>query len=194
MGKRKRQRDSHEDDRDEGNGDSADDPLGSLIQQHQVNLVGVLLVAGIVGLVGIGFLIYALTRDPISPTFLLVGTAALLFALVFVGMNVFNIGRRLELRKRGVRFVESGIVTEFFWDEIASVEVNRTDRTNYGLVTRRRRSGDAVSPSGPLTNTEWDVTIHAHDGRTMRLRPMFMRTLRDPKKLIGQLKLRAGLP
>ncbi|MBI3411282.1 MAG: hypothetical protein HY040_23355 [Planctomycetes bacterium] len=61
-------------------------------------------------------------------------------------------------------------------------------------MTKRRRSADAVSPSGLLTNTEWDITIHGHAGRTMRLRPMFLRTVSYPKRLIRQLKLGAGLP
>jgi hypothetical protein len=117
-----------------------------------------------------------------------------LLAVALLGMNIFNLGRRLELRKRGVRFVESGIVTDFFWDEIANVEVNRTDDTYLGVATVRRHSGDASSLSGPLTKTEWDVTIRGRDGRTIRLRPMFLRTVPDPRKLISQLRLRAGLP
>jgi hypothetical protein len=196
MGKRRRNRSPHEDDRDESSTpiDSADDPLGKLLQQHQVSLAGVLIMSGLIGLVGIGVLTYALTRQPYSLTFLLVGTLTLLLAVAVLGMNAFNIGRRLEVRKRGLRLVEFGAVTEFFWDEIADVEVNRTDNTYLGVATVRKRSADASSPSGPLTNTEWDVTIHGHDGRTMHLRPMFLRTVADPKKLISQLRLRAGLP
>src|SRR5689334_18603594 len=137
--------------------DSADDPLGKLLQQHQVSLAGVLVLSGLIGLVGLGLLAYALTRQPYSLTFLLVGTAVLLLAVTFLGINAFSVGRRLELRKRGVRLVEFGVPTEFLWDEIADIEVNRTDDTNLGVASVRRRSSDAVSPSGLLTNTEWDV-------------------------------------
>jgi hypothetical protein len=196
MGKRQRQRDPNEDSRDEKNtpSDSADEPLGKLLQQYQVTLAGVLVIAGALALVGAGALTYALIREPTSLVFLLVGAAALLLAFVLLGMNAFNIGRRLELRKRGVRFVEHGAVTELFWDEIAAVEVNRTDDTNLGIATVRRRSADASRPSGLLTRTEWDVTIRGNDGRTIHLRPMFLRTVSDPKRLISQLKLRAGIP
>ena len=195
MGKHRRNRGSSQGDSDEPGkpSDSTDDPLGKLLQQYRVNLAGVLVVSGGILLLGLGLLAYALSRQPYSLTFLLVGTGTLLFALALLGMNVFNVGRRLELRKLGVRFVQSGIVTEMFWDEIADVVVNRTDDTNFGVATVRRRSTDASSPSGLLTKTEWDVTIQGQDGRTIRLPPMFLRTVPDPKKLISQLRLRAGL-
>jgi hypothetical protein len=195
MGKHRRKGGSYQDDSDQPSkpSDSADDPLGKLLQQYQVNLAGVLVVSGVILFLGLGLLVYALTRQPYSLTFLLVGTGVLLFALVLLAMNVFNVGRRLELRKSGVRFVQAGISTEVFWDEIVDIVVNRTDDTNFGVATVRRRSSDAASPSGLLTKTEWDITIHAQDGRTIRLPPMFLRTVPDPKRLISQLRLRAGL-
>jgi hypothetical protein len=195
MRKIRRRHDSFKDASDQGSEsiDSADDPLGKLLVTHRVSLAGVLLVSGVILLAGLGMLVYALTRQPYSLTFLLIGAAASLLALVLVGMNVFNFGRRLELRKQGVRFVELGTVTEIFWDEIVDVEVNRTDDTSFGVATVRRRSADASRPSGLLTKTEWTVTIHAQDGRRIRLPSMFLRTVGDPKHLISQLRLRAGL-
>jgi hypothetical protein len=183
MAKRRRNRPSDDD---------ADDPLGGLIQRYQVTLAGVLIVSGIVGVIGLGVLGYAWFRSE-SLAALLVGVAFLLGAVVVLGINVFNVGRRLELRKRGLRFVESGVKTELRWDEIADVAVDRTDSTFMGVATARKRSSNAVAPSGPLTNTEWDVTIRSHDGQTIRLRPMFLRTVGDPKKLIHQIRLRARL-
>ena len=195
MGKKRRNRNPDEDDGDKSSKliGSLDDPLGKLLQQYQVSLGGVLLISGAIALVGLGIVTYALIQQPYSLMFLLVGTAVLLLSIALLGMNVFNIGRRLELRKRGVRFVESGIVTELFWDEIAVVEVNRTDDTYLGVATVRKRSADASSPSGLLTSTVWDVTIRGQDGRMIRLRPTFLRTVPDPKKLISHLRLRAGL-
>jgi hypothetical protein len=195
MGKKRRKRSPDEDDRAEDSNPkgSADDPLGQLLQQFLVSLTGVLSITGVIALVGIGIIVYALTLQPISLIFLLVGTAGLLSSVALLAMNAFNVGRRLELPKRGVRFVESGIITELLWDEIANVEVNRTDDTDLGVATIRRRSADASGPSGLLTRTEWHVTIHCQDGQTIHLRPMFFRTVRDPKKLISQLRLRAGL-
>ncbi len=188
MAKKRRHRDT------DTEADSATDPLGKLLQQYQVSLAGLLLVAGVLILIGLGIIIYGLTRETHVLVFLAVGAGVMLLAVVLLGMNVFNLGRRLELRKRGVRYVEFGTTTELFWDEIADVEVNRTDDTYLGVASVRKRSSDAASPTGLLTKTEWDVTIHGHDGRTIRLRSTFLRTVPDPKKLISQLRLRAGLP
>ena len=170
------------------------DPLGEVIEQHHVTWASVLLVSGSVGVVGLGVLAFALTREARSPGFLLVGGALLLCAGVLLVMNVFNVGRRLELRRRGLRFVEGGVETELLWSEIVEVEVSRTDETNVGPVGIHRRSSDPVSPSGPLTSTEWQVTIHTSDGRSVRLSRMFLRMVPDPKKLISHLRLRAGGP
>jgi hypothetical protein len=172
---------------------SSRDPLGKLIQQYHVSLAGVLVVSGVVLAVGLGIVVYAVTRQPYSLIFLIVGTVVALLSVVLLGMNAFNIGRRLELRRRGVRFVESGRSVEILWEDIEDVEVSRTDETYLGAVSVRRQSGDASRPSGPLTKSEWDVTIRSQDGRTIRLRPMFLRMVSDPKKLISQLRLRAGL-
>ena len=172
---------------------SSSDSLGKLIQQYHVSLAGVLVVSGILLALGLGIVAYAVTQRPYSLIFLIVGTVVALLSVVLLGMNAFNIGRRLELRKRGVRFVESGRSLEILWEDIEDVEVSRTDETYLGVVSVRRQSGDASRASGPLTKTEWDVTIRSQDGRTIRLRPMFLRMVPDPKKLISQLRLRAGL-
>jgi hypothetical protein len=189
MAKKRRDRDA-----DRDHHDSFDDALGKMIQVYSVNLAGVLIGSGTLALIGFGLLGYALTRQPLSIMFLLAGVFVLILAAMLLGLNAFNLGRRLELRKRGVRFVESGIVTELFWDEIVDIEVKRSDATNMGLVTVHKRSSDAVSPSGPLSKTEWHVTLHSNDGRSIRLSPIFMRIIPDPKKLISQLRLRSGLP
>ena len=39
--------------------DADDDPLGKLLQHHQVSLAGVLILSGLLGLVGLGLLAYA---------------------------------------------------------------------------------------------------------------------------------------
>ncbi|MDB5387350.1 MAG: hypothetical protein JWM11_2996 [Planctomycetaceae bacterium] len=194
MAKNRRKRSASEKDDDELEQllNSAEDPLGKLLQVYQVNLLGLLLIAGVILLIGLGLLAYATTLQKNSLIFLLIGSAVSLISLVLVGMNVLNFGRRLELRKLGVRFVEFGSSTELTWDQIADVEVNRTDRTNLGVATATRRSSDASSPSGLLTNSEWHVAILGHDGQSIHLRPMFLRTVADPKKLISSLRLRAG--
>ncbi len=173
--------------------ESDEDSLGKLVTQYGVNMAETLVAQGVIGLIGGGMVWYALSRDPYSLAWLLVGLAVILAAVVMLGLSLLNLGRKLELRKRGVRWTEFGMVTEFGWDDIADVEIQRQDETYLGVASVHQRSSDAVSSSGPLTKTEWDVTIHAHDGRTIRLRPLFLRTVQDPKKLISQIRLGAGL-
>src|SRR6476619_7533254 len=99
MSKKRRNKD------DEKITDADRDPLGKLMQRYYVSLLGILLVSGVVALVGIVLVIVSQFRDQYSLVFLLVGTGVLLLSLVLLGMNVFNVGRRLELRKRGIRYV-----------------------------------------------------------------------------------------
>jgi hypothetical protein len=169
------------------------DPLGELMNQYHVSLAGVLIVSGAVALVGLVLIGLSLLWQSWSLIFLVIGTCVLLLAVALLGMNVFNVGRRLEVRTKGIRFSEAGVVTEMFWEDIVEIEVNRTDDTNLGVATVRRRGSHYATPSGPLTNTEWDVTVSADDGRTIRLRPAFLRIVPDVSKLISNLRMRAGL-
>jgi hypothetical protein len=190
MAKRRPVEDS-DDDFDDVAARALADPLGKLVNQYRVSLGGVLIVSGVLGAVGVGCLGYALTRNPYSVTFLAIGAALLLLGVLV--MNIFNVGRSLEVRKCGIRFTEAGVETALLWDEIVDVEVNRTDDTYLGVASVRRRSSDTSSPSGLLTKTEWDVTIRGRDGQTIQLSPIFLRTVPDPKKLIAQIRMRAGL-
>jgi hypothetical protein len=173
--------------------ESDDDPLGKLVKEYGVNLAESLVGGGVIGLVGGGLMAYGLSRDPYSLGWTLAGGVVVLAAVVMLGLSLLNVGRKLELRKRGIRWTEFGMVTEFAWDDISDVEIDRRDETYLGVASVQKRSSDAVSSSGPLTKTEWDVTIHAHDGRTIHLRPLFLRTVPDPKKLLSQIRLGAGL-
>ena len=178
---------------DEQAGEAAGDPLGKLLEQHEVTLAGVLVASGVVTLAGAALLVYGATGGPYATAALAVGGLVALMGLVLFGMNIFNIGRRLELRKRGIRWVQAGTATEFRWDEIADVEVTRLDDTYIGVANVRTKSSDAVRPSGPLTKTEFDVTIRSQDGRQIHLSRMFLRSISDPRKLISSLRLRAGV-
>jgi hypothetical protein len=163
------------------------------MSRYHVSLTGVLIVSGAVACVGLGLVGYALSRQPMSITFLVIGTLVLLFAVALLGTNVFNVGRRLEVRKRGIRFVEAGVEIEMLWQDMAGVEVDRTDETDLGEVTLRRRGVHYAAATGPLTRNEWVVTIHAHDGRRIRLGPTFLRIVPDVGKLVSQLRMRAGV-
>src|SRR5262245_8256130 len=95
-----------------GTADSVAEPLGKLIHAYQVNLASVLVVCGGLMLIGLAVVGYALLQRPLWLIVLLIGAAIVLVAFVQLGTTVLNVGRRLELRKRGVRFVESGVATE----------------------------------------------------------------------------------
>ena len=171
----------------------ADDPLGKLLSDYHVSLAGVLVVSGVIAPLGLGGLGYGRTRKPVSLIAAGLGGRALVMAVALLVMNVFNVGRRLEVRKRGLRYTEAGVETEFRWDEVAAVDVDRTDSTNSGVASARRRSSDAVGPSGPLTSTDWDVTIRGTDGRSVHLPPVFWKMVGDPKGVIAQIRMRAGV-
>jgi hypothetical protein len=172
------------------------DPLGKLLEQHRVTLAGVMVVCGLLGAIGGAALWWGWAQQPRTPIALGamgVGGLVLLTALVLLFTNIFNVGRSLELRKRGIRYTERGQTTEFLWKEIAVVETDRLDSTFAGVATKYTRSDNAVAPSGPLTRSEFTVTIVGDDGRTIRLLPSFLRCVGDPKKLISKLKLRSGV-
>jgi hypothetical protein len=155
--------------------------------------VGAVLGFGIVAAVGSGFLAYGLTREPYSKICVGIGAVILVPAAIGFMTNIANAGRRLELRKHGLRYVAQGSTTEFHWDDIVDVEVIRKENTNYGVVGVYKESSDEVSPSGLLTNTDFDVRIHARDGETIRLRPVFLKLVPDPKKLIQQIRMGADM-
>jgi hypothetical protein len=172
---------------------SRPDRLGDLMSRYQVSLVGVLIMSSAVACVGLGLGGYALSRQPMSIAFLVIGAFVLLFAVALLGTNLFNVGRRLEVRKRGIRFVEAGVEIDMLWQDMAGVEVDRTDETDLGEVTVRRRGVHYAAATGPLTRSEWVVTIHSHDGRRIRLGPTFLRIVPDVGKLVSQLRMRAGV-
>src|SRR5262245_22635668 len=169
------------------------DALGELISRYAVSLGGVLIVSAVGALVGAGLAIFALTRERISILFLLIGAGLILVAGALLVTSLFNVGRRLELRKKGIRFVDPYYDVEFFWEDIADIKVNRADETDYGVATVQKRGSHYMAPSGPLTRTDWDVTIQSHDGRSIHLTPTFLKIVADPRKLISQIRLRAGL-
>jgi hypothetical protein len=195
MGKKrgKSPQDNNAEDRSDISHGSTDDPLGKLLYHYHVSLLGLLLISGSLGLIGAGIAIYATAKQPYSPVLLMIGTGTLLIALVLLGMNIINVGRRLELRKRGIRYVEFGNATEMRWDEITDVEVNRLDNTNFGIASVNRHSRDTSSPSGLMTKTEWDIIITSDSGETIHLGRNFLRTVPDAKQLISHLKVRAGI-
>lgn len=176
--------------------DAERDPLGKLIEEHRVTLAGIIIVGGVLGVIGASALWWGWAQDPrtiVSLSAMGIGGLVLLMALVLLFTNLFNVGRHLELRKRGIRYTQRGITTEMRWKEIASVETDRLDSTNLGVATKYTQSNNALAPSGLLTKTEFTVTIISDDGRTILLPPSFLQSLGDPRKLISKLKLRAGI-
>jgi hypothetical protein len=168
------------------------DPLGRLIAQYPPRFAGVLLVSGVVAIIGAGLVGFSLLRESTSIILLAIGGFILLVAIVFVGMNLINLGRRLELRKRGLRFTEGGEETDILWQDVADVTVRRTDNTNLGAVRVWQTSANYLAPSGPLTRTSWDITIQSHDGAEIHLGPTFLKIVPNVPKLISQMRLAGG--
>ncbi len=171
----------------------AGDPLGPVIEQHGITWAALIVVTIVLGATGGAILGYGATRVPRSTLWLTVGGIVLGLGVLMFVLNVRNTGRRLELRKRGIRFVDAGDVTELNWSEIVEVDVHRLDKTSVGPVHKFRESDDAVSPSSLLTKTEWEVTLRTNDGRSIHLPPAFFRIVPDARKLISAIKLRAGV-
>jgi hypothetical protein len=173
--------------------ESGDDPLGKIIQLYQIHLGVLLVVFGVISLIGLGVMSLAWVWTAHKLPFLFGGGLVILTAVGAFGMSVANVGRSLELRKYGLRYTEGGTSTEFLWDEIIDVEVDRIDETYLGVASVRRRSQDGYGLSGPLTKTEMRITLHSQDGRSIDLSPTFLKTVRDTRNLLSQLRLRSGI-
>lgn len=182
--------------KDDGLRTKESDSLGRLLEHHEVTLGGLIVVCGITAAIGSAGLIWGLVQERTGRVWLtavIIGAFVILLAGILFCINIMNLGRRLELRKKGLRWQERGNTVEFFWKEIAHIEVDRLDATNIGVGTKYTRGRDAAAVSGPLTKTEFTVTVTTSDGRSLTLSPIFLRTVSDPKKLITNLKLRAGI-
>jgi hypothetical protein len=165
-----------------------------VIHVYRVNLVGTLFGCGIAAATGSGFVAYAMTREPHSKVFLGVGGVILVIAAAIFFLNVVNLGRRLELRKFGLRYLVYGSKTELLWHDIVDIDVRRKDMSSYGPVHVFKESTDEVSSSGLLTNTDFTVTIHGRDGESIKVGPTFLKIVPDPKRLIQKIRTRADLP
>lgn len=174
--------------------ESERDPLGKVIVAHRVTLARVLFIFVLGAAVGGGVLAYASTREIYAKVFLGIGGAILYFAVVASLKNLVLLGRRLELRKYGLRYVAHGSKTDFRWDDIVDLEIIRKDKSYYGRVRVDRVTSDEHSPSGLLTTSTFDVTIHARDGDSIRLTPTFMKAVPNPKKLIQRIRMGADVP
>ena len=170
------------------------DPLGKLIKHYEATMARLVGEAIMIALFGIGVLAFTIAMGALHKGLLLAGVAILIAAVLRLFVGRSNVGRRLELRKRGLRFIELGVPLEVRWDEIVDVDVARTDSTDYGLVGVHKTSADGITPSGPLTSTEFGLTIRTHDDRRIHLPPEFMKVVDKPTELISNLRLRAGMP
>lgn len=169
------------------------DPLGKLQNLYEIGLGQILGFCGGIAVLGLIALIYGLLQDPWSLLFVAVGGVILLAAAALLATNLPNLGRRLEIRRRGIRYTEAGDSVEMFWVEITVVDVDRTDDTYLGLVNVHETSDDTVRPSGPLTKTEFNVLICTADGRSISLRKRFLQMVPKRQDLVREIQVRAGL-
>lgn len=167
------------------------DPLGKLQQTYEVTLAGVVVVAGGIAVLGCGALGWGLWQASLG--WEIFGAAVIFIGFILAALSITNIGRKLEVRRHGVRFTERGTLVEMTWDDIAAVETDRRDDTYLGVANVSTRGNDYRKPTGPLTKTEFHVTIRAHDGREIHLKPLFLKMVPSPQNLITELRMRAGV-
>jgi hypothetical protein len=168
------------------------DPLGKVIKIYRPNTAAGVMVAILMCVAGAGVLLYCQFHRPYPFKIMLAGVALLVAAPVMAAVSLFNSRRSLEVRRHGLRLVEGQQVTELAWDELADVEVNRTEVTSLGVATVWSRRSDLQKPGLFRARTEWEVVLHARDGRTIRLTRTFLQYVPDVRSMVILLRKYAG--
>jgi len=169
------------------------DPLGKVIKVYRPNTAAGVMIAILMCLAGGGVLLYCQFHRPYPYKIMLAGVVLLVAGPVMVAVSLLNSRRSLEIRRHGVRLVEGQDATDLAWDKLAQVEVNRTDVTSLGIATVRTRRSDLQRPGLLTARTEWEVILHTHDGRTIRLGRTFLQYVPDVRSMVIQLRKFAGL-
>ena len=169
------------------------DPLGKVIKVYRPNTAVGVMMAIFLCVAGGGVLLYCQFHRPYPYKIMLAGVVLLVAGPVMAGVSLFNSRRSLEIRRHGLRLVEGQNATDLAWDEVAEVEVNRTDVTGVGVATVWTRRSDLQRPGLLTSRTEWEVILHTHDGRTIRLGRTFLQYVPDVRSMVIQLRKFAGL-
>src|SRR6516164_6389934 len=169
------------------------DPLGKVIKVYRPNTAAGVMTAILMCVAGGGVLLYCQFHRPYPYKVMLAGVVLLVAGPVMAAVSLFNSRRSLEIRRHGVRLVEGQNASDLAWDELAEVEVNRTDVTGLGVATVRTRRSDLQQPGLLTARTEWEVLLHTHDGRTIRLGRTFLQYVPDVRSMVILLRKFAGL-
>jgi hypothetical protein len=169
------------------------DPLGKVIKVYRPNTAAGVMTAILICAAGGGVLLYCQFHRPYPYKIMLAGAVLLVAGPVMAAVSLFNSRRSLEIRRHGVRLVEGQNASDLAWDELAEVEVNRTDVTGLGVATVRTRRSDLQQPGLLTARTEWEVLLHTHDGRTIRLGRTFLQYVPDVRSMVILLRKFAGL-
>jgi hypothetical protein len=172
---------------------SSADPLGKLLKEYRPNAAGLRGVAILAFLGGVGVLVYCQFQTPYPFKLMLLGIFLLAMAPVLLIISGFHFGDSLQVRRYGMRLLERDIKTDVPWEEIADVEVNRTDVTNLGVATVWSKRSDLKRPGLLTARTEWEILIHRHDGRVVRLSRAFLQYVPDVRSLVILLRKNVGL-
>jgi hypothetical protein len=173
----------------------SDDPLGELMKVYTTNIKVKAFIYIPFAILGAGMLFYALIqRTETIPNIVIGVSGGVLFFLnsVFMGCQLWNVGKQLELHRRGVRLSRFGMKKDMRWKQIVQIEVVRTavGTEALGLIDTTTVSDDEHSP---VKGDGLHVTIHDVDGRTIELGHSFMQIVDDPIKLIANLRKGAKL-
>lgn len=160
------------------------DPLGKVIKVYRPNTVAGLTIAILMCVAGGGVLLYCQFHQPYPYKVMLAGVFLLVAGPVMAAVSFFNSRRSLEIRRHGLRLVGWQNTTDVAWDELAEVRVNRTDVTGLGVATIHTRGSDLKKPGVLTARTEWEVTLHTRDGRTIRLGRTFLQYVPDVRSMV----------
>ncbi len=176
--------------------DDTGDPLGPVLKTYRPQLGSAVFAIAITVALGGGLLGYAISIGKATLVSLLVGGFGLVLCLVggyLLFVNLANLGRRLDLHKRGIRFSQFGFRKQMRWKEIVNIDVERREVEAFGIMRSVTTSDDEYSPEAATSNTSWEIAIESARGQTIVLGEIFMRIVPDPPQLIANLRKGAKL-
>lgn len=161
-----------EKEREEDEQDPSLDPLGKPIAEFSSTKQSVSLMIGAVVVVGLG--IFLILKDTKDEMHLFFGGLAILVALVMAGWGFTQAGKKLEVRRKGIRYTKGRTKIQMRWKDISDIQIVKTYVGSQGS-----------------TNIEWDITINGK--KTIHLPNRFLSLVPDKGSLIHLMKINSGI-
>ncbi len=162
--------------------DSGCDRLGKSLATYSSHRSGILTLIGavIAALTGAfvlgdaGRLAHKLAESDEDTLFRVAGWALMIVGSLAAGAGVLQLGRRFEVRRKGVRFARRSVVQELRWDEIDDIQVRKT-------ITWVK--GQRI--------ISWEIELIG-DSDTIYLNEFFLRQISSVTELVSLLKNVSG--